>query len=56
MASFDQIECISIEAVTTRLRHEHPYDVPEVLSWSVNSNHEYGEWVSAVFLGVEKHS
>ncbi|MDE0857427.1 MAG: divalent-cation tolerance protein CutA [Candidatus Poseidoniaceae archaeon] len=46
----------ALEAVTTRLRQQHPYDVPEVLSWSVDSNQEYGEWVSSAFTGVEKHS
>jgi uncharacterized protein involved in tolerance to divalent cations len=37
----------ALEGVLESLHAHHPYDVPQILTWSVEANLDYSDWVES---------
>lgn len=41
------VDAGALESVLTQLKSNHPYEVPQILHWAVNSQPPYCEWVGS---------
>lgn len=41
------------EKLSDFIRDNHPYEIPCIINWNVEVNHEYGEWIERKCDGVK---
>ena len=41
------VDAAALESVLAQLSANHPYEVPQILHWSANSQPSYYEWVGS---------